>query len=992
MPAPLRVRQARATGVPGRIPGGSGTGGCLRGARTGSGSAGRCRAGHATRCVAEARPAGARQAPYNGAMAQTLLLIDGSSYLYRAFFALPPLSNRAGEPTGALFGVFNMLRKHLADAPARIAVVMDAPGPTFRDELDPEYKANRPPMPDDLRAQLEPLLTLIQALGLPLLRIPGVEADDVIGTLARQGSEAGMEVVISTSDKDFAQLVDERIVLVNTMSNGSRRDRDGIIERYGVPPEQIVDLLALMGDSVDNIPGVPKCGPKTAAKWLHEHGSLDAIMAAADSFKGKLGENLRATLPRLPLNRDLVTIRTELALAVGPEDLVPVPADTDALRELYRRYEFNAALRELDAGAEAGQPALFAGEGSSSAMGSATDTASAGAADALPANGDPVSRQYELVTTDEAWQRWLQRLRQASHFAFDTETTGLDPYRARLVGLSFSDAPGQACYVPVGHDGPDAPVQLPLAQVLADLAPLLTDPQRVTIAHNGRYDLHILARHGLPGALPRHDTMLQSYVVNASAVRHDMDTLAGRYLGVTTIRFQDVAGKGARQIPFNQVAMEPALAYAAEDADITLRLHQALWPELTREPALRQVYETIEMPLLPVLARMEERGVLIDTAQLAAQGSELRARMQALVEQAHTLAGQPFNLDSPKQLQAILFEELSLPVTIKTGKGQPSTNEEALSALVDQHALPQLILDYRSLAKLVSTYIDKLADQVHPETGRVHTSYHQAVAATGRLSSSDPNLQNIPIRSDEGRRIRRAFVAPPGWRILAADYSQIELRIMAHLSGDVGLLDAFRDGLDIHRATAAEVMAKPLDEVSTDDRRSAKAVNFGLIYGMGAFGLARQLGIGRQEAQDYIDRYFARYPGVRQYMEATRQQARESGFVETVFGRRLYLPAIRARNANERQAAERAAINAPMQGTAADIIKVAMIDLDARLQASELPLRMIMQVHDELVFEVREDAIDPARELIRQRMVAAAQLTVPLVVDVGIGQHWDQAH
>jgi DNA polymerase-1 len=904
----------------------------------------------------------------------TLLLIDGSSYLYRAFHALPPLANRDGEPTGALFGVFNMLRKHLGEGPDFGAVVFDAPGRTFRDDIDPQYKANRPPMPDDLRAQVEPLHALVRALGFPLLCVPDVEADDVIGTLARQGAAAGMDVVISTSDKDFAQLVDERIVLVNTMS-GSRRDRDGIIEKFGVPPERIVDLLALMGDSIDNIPGVDKCGPKTAAKWIAEHGSLEGVIEAAAGIKGKIGDNLRAALPRLPMNRELVTIRTDVPLEVAPADLHLREPDNIQLRELYRRYEFTGALRELDTG-----------------TGASPTGADAAADDARTGNGDTVERRYELILDREDWARWLDRLWNAEAFAFDTETTGVDPHRAALVGLSFAVAPGEACYVPLAHDGPDAPQQLPMHEVLESLAPLLGDPARVKIAQHGKYDMHILARHGLDVRGLTFDTMLESYVLNATAIRHDMDSLASRYLGVTTIKFEDVCGKGAKQITFNQVAMEPALAYAAEDADITLRLHQALWPKLAESTSLHNVYTAIEMPLVPVLERMERRGVLVDSARLAAQGRELRARMHALEQQAHEIAGRAFNLDSPKQLQALLYDELGLPSLSRTSTGQPSTNEEALDALSYRHPLPRIILDYRSLAKLVSTYIDKLGQQVHPATGRVHTCYQQAVAATGRLSSSDPNLQNIPIRTDEGRRIRAAFIAPEGWRILSADYSQIELRIMAHLSGDEGLIDAFSRGHDIHRATAAEVLDKPFDEVDANERRSAKAVNFGLIYGMSAFGLARQLGVDRGEAQEYIDRYFARYPGVRRYMEETRAQARECGYVETVFGRRLYLNDIRARNANLRQAAERAAINAPMQGTAADIIKRAMIDLDAELEASCLPVRMIMQVHDELVFEVRDDAVEPALALIRERMAGAAQLRIPLVVDTGVGASWDEAH
>lgn len=907
----------------------------------------------------------------------TLLLIDGSSYLFRAFHALPPLSNRDGEPTGAMFGVLNMLRRHLAERPDYVAVVFDASGPTFREQLDPQYKANRPPMPDELRAQVEPLLALVKALGLPLLRVEGVEADDVIGTLARQGAQAGMDVVISTSDKDFAQLVDGRITLVNTMS-GTRLDREGVMEKFGVPPERIIDFLALVGDSVDNVPGVDKCGPKTAAKWLAEHGSLDAIMAAADRFTGKLGQNLRAALLRLPLNRQLVTIRTDVPLDVRPQDLRPGEPDRGTLRRMYSHYGFTSALRELDAG-QVAPPAA----------GNGTDASPAAP---VPGTGDPVPRQYELVLDEAAWAHWLQRLREADSFAFDTETTGLDPQQARLVGLSLAVAPGQACYVPLAHDGPGVPAQLPKETVLAGLAPLLADPGKTRIAQNGKYDLHILRRAGVEVADVTFDTMLESYVLNATATRHDMDSLAARYLGVTTITYDEVTGKGSKRIGFSQVDLETATAYAAEDADITLRLHQALWPRLQAEPDLRRVFEEIEMPLLPVLARMEATGVLIDRDMLAEQGRLLRRRMQELERRAHELAGRAFSLDSPRQLQQVLFNELGLPVTQRTGTGQPSTNEEALEALAHEHPLPRVILDYRGLAKLVSTYTDRLVEQINPETGRVHTSYQQAVAATGRLSSTDPNLQNIPVRTEEGRRIRQAFIAPPGRKILAADYSQIELRIMAHISGDASLRAAFHDNTDVHRFTAAEVFGVPQAQVTPDQRRSAKAINFGLIYGMSAFGLGKQLGIPTSVAQRYIDLYFARYPDVKGYMERTRDMAREKGYVETLFGRRLYIPEINSRNAQRRQYAERTAINAPMQGTAADIIKRAMIAVDAWIQESRAPVCMIMQVHDELVFEVAEDYVDEAAREIGNRMCRAAQLAVPLVVDVGIGSNWDEAH
>ena len=923
-------------------------------------------------------------------MPPRLVLIDGSSYLYRAFHALPPLTNAVGEPTGALFGVVNMLRSTLKEKPDFAAFVQDAPGPTFRDDLYAEYKANRQAMPDDLVAQIEPMLAIVAALGFPILRIDGVEADDVIGTLAMRAAADGIDVTISTGDKDFAQLVRPGVTLVNTMSN-STLDDARVVEKFGVRPDQIVDYLALMGDSVDNIPGVEKCGPKTAAKWLAEYGSLDGVMANADKVSGKIGENLRKALPQLPLSRQLATIKTDVELDRAPAELILRDRHVDELRELYRRYEFNAALKELDAaGASSGPDLLSAAEPPLR-----REFGVRGIAPAPAVSTDPEltgAGEYELVTTQERLDAWLAKLRAAEPIAFDTETSSLDPMQAEVIGLSFAVAPREGAYVPLAHDYPGAPAQLDRAQVLAQLKPLLEDAGKTKVGQHGKYDMNVLSTHGVTMRGLIHDTMLESYVLNSTASRHDMDTLAKRHLGVETIHYEEVAGKGAKQIPFSQVDLETACRYAAEDADITLRLHRALWPKLEAAPGLRSVYETIEMPLVPVLARMEQRGVLIDTAALKRQSQELAKRMHALTERAHALAGRNFSLDSTKQLGAILFDEMKLPIVVKTPGGQPSTNEEALEAIADQHELPRVILDYRSLAKLRSTYTEKLADNVNPRTGRVHTSYGQAIAATGRLSSSDPNLQNIPIRTEDGRRIRQAFVAPEGWKVVAADYSQIELRIMAHLSGDPGLLSAFHGNQDVHRATAAEVFGVPLDQVDPNQRRAAKAINFGLMYGMSAFGLARQLGVARGEAQDYMARYFARYPGVQTFMEETREKARRDGYVETLFGRRLHLDYIQSRNAAQRAGAERAAINAPMQGTAADIIKRAMIAVDAWLFDREDSARMLMQVHDELVFEVREDAIDEIVAGARERMSSAAELSVPLVVDIGVGANWDEAH
>jgi DNA polymerase I len=920
-----------------------------------------------------------------------LVLIDGSSYLYRAFHALPPLSNAQGEPTGALFGVANMLRAHLKERPEHIAFVVDAPGRTFRDDLYPDYKATRAPMPDELRAQIEPMMALVEALGMPILRVPGVEADDVIGTLALQGAEAGMDVTISTGDKDFAQLVRPRVALVNTMS-GSRMDSDeAVFDKFGVRPGQIVDLLALMGDSIDNVPGVEKCGPKTAAKWLAEHDSLDGVIAAAPGIKGKIGDNLRAALSRLPLNRELVTIKTDVVLDGGPATLALRERDVEALRAMYTRYGMNQALRELDgAGAGAGVDVPTPRPVKAGPRGAAFVTAPE--PEVAPDAALSAPGSYETVLTAAQLDAWIARLQAADEFAFDTETDSLDPLRANLVGMSFCIEPGVACYLPLAHDYPGVPAQLDRTATLAALAPLFADAARRKLGQHGKYDLHVLRRHGVVVDGYADDTMLESFVLDSGRTRHDMDSLATRYLGYTTIKYEDVAGKGSKKIAFSQVALDDATGYAAEDADITLRLHRVLAPKLALESGLESVYRDIEMPLVPVLARVEGNGVMIDVEELRRQSADLSRRMLAAQQRATELAGRSFNLDSPKQLQALLFDELKLPAVLKTPKGQPSTNEEALEAIADQHELPRVILDYRGLAKLRGTYTDKLPEMVNPDTGRVHTSYHQAGAATGRLASSDPNLQNIPIRTDDGRRIRKAFVAPPGRKLVACDYSQIELRIMAHLSEDPGLLSAFASGADIHRATAAEVFGRKLDEVTGNERRAAKAINFGLMYGMSAFGLARNLGIPRGEAQDYIALYFSRYPGVRDFMERTRNEARERGYVETVFGRRLYLEYISRGTQGQRAGAERAAINAPMQGTAADIIKRAMVAIDGWLAPHADRAKMILQVHDELVFEADTGFVDTLLEGVVQRMSSAAELRVPLVVDSGVGDNWDEAH
>ena len=922
--------------------------------------------------------------------AKTLTLIDGSGYLYRGYHATydKHFATRAGEPTGALLTVHNMVRLALKSKPDYIAFIVDAPGPTFRDELYPEYKATRSAMPEDLAAQIEPMLQMVAALGIPILRVEGVEADDVIGTLAKQAEKEGIEVTVSTGDKDMAQLVDKRIKLVNTMTS-TTLDEQGVVDKFGVRADQIADYLALMGDTVDNVPGVEKCGPKTAAKWLVEYGTLDGVMANADKVGGKTGENLRKALPQLPLSRTLTIIKTDVELDEKPADLVLRNADTEKLRELYTHYEFKAALKELDSGlekTEEREPDLRQQAKIEQKPNAAVDPPS-------PESRVPgPEKHYDLVLTQADFDTWLKRLEGAELICIDTETTGLDPMRAEIVGVSFSVEPGHAAYVPLMHDYPGAPTQLDRKTVLDALRPLLENAEKYKLGQHLKYDMNVLSTYGIDVQGVRYDSMLESYVWNSSGNRHDMDTLAKKYLDVDTIHYEDVTGKGAKQIAFSQVEVRRAADYAAEDADITLRLHEALWAKLETVPTLQKVFDEIEIPLVPVLARMEQTGVLIDVGKLKKQSNELGKRLLELQQRAFDVAGRHFSLDSPKQLQALLYDELKLPVSIKTPTGQPSTNEEALEALANQHELPRLILDYRTLAKLRSTYTDKLPEAVNPRDGRVHTSYHQAVAATGRLSSNDPNLQNIPIRTEEGRRIRQAFIAPEGFKILAADYSQIELRIMAHLSGDPGLLAAFHGNQDVHRATAAEVFGVPPEQVDANQRRAAKAINFGLMYGMSAWGLARQLGIERGEANEYVKRYFERYPGVQAFMNATREQAHRDGYVETLFGRRLYLNEIHSRNAGLRAGAERAAINAPMQGTAADIIKRAMITVDAWLQSLKGEARMVMQVHDELVFEVREDAAKKISDGVRERMMHAAELAVPLIVDAGIGDNWDEAH
>ena len=917
------------------------------------------------------------------ASSNPLILVDGSSYLYRAFFASQQadLRTSTGLPSGAVRVMANMMRSLRKQYPdCHVAVVFDAKGKTFRDDIYPEYKATRASMPDDLRSQVAPIHQMIKAMGFPFLMVEGVEADDVIGTLARQATEKQLPVLISTGDKDMAQLVSDHVTLIDTMKD-VKTDREGVIEKFGVPPELIIDYLALMGDKVDNIPGMAGVGEKTAQALLQGIGSIDQIAAnldkvAALGFRGSktFADKFREQEDQVRLSYQLATIKTDVELEQSLEELLLGPIDKESLLAVYREYELRNLIKELESGGEesAGQE---------------------GAADDATAPAAAIETNYSCILEEAEFDGWLAQLQAAPLFAFDTETTSLDYMEARVVGVSFAIEPGKAAYVPFGHDYLGAPTQLTEQQVLGKLKPLLEDPARLKVGQNLKYDRNVLQNHGIDLQGIAFDTMLESYVLNSTASRHDMDSLASKYLGVETISFEDIAGKGAKQLTFNQIELEQAAPYAAEDADITLRLHQTLWGELSKQPELAKVFTEIELPLLPVLARMELLGTTIDPKLLHQQSQEIEVRLAELERQAHELAGQEFNLSSPKQLGEILFVKLGLPILKKTPKGAPSTAEEVLAELAETYDLPRLLMEHRGLAKLKSTYTDKLPLMIKPQTGRVHTSYHQAVAATGRLSSTDPNLQNIPVRNEQGRRIRQAFIPSAGYKLVAADYSQIELRIMAHLSGDQGLLTAFAEGKDIHKATAAEVFGVALEAVTTDMRRSAKAINFGLIYGMSAFGLAKQLGIGRAEAQKYMDLYFERYPGVLEYMERTRQQAEAQGYVETLFGRRLYLPDIKSRNAGLRKAAERAAINAPMQGTAADIIKRAMIAVDGWIRGiTDGSIHMLMQVHDELVFEIREEKLEEYIALIKEKMSAAAELHVPLVVEAGTGDNWDQAH
>lgn len=924
-----------------------------------------------------------------------LVLVDGSSYLYRAFHAFPPLTNSAGEPTGAMYGVLNMLKSLISQVqPSHIAVVFDAKGKTFRDEMFEQYKSHRPPMPDDLRKQIQPLHDIIRALGIPLLVIEGVEADDVIGTLAVAASKANQKVLISTGDKDMAQLVDDNIMLINTMNN-TLLDREAVIEKYGIPPELIIDYLALMGDSADNIPGVAGVGEKTALGLLQGIGSMAEIYANLDKvaelpIRGakKLGDKLLAEKEMADLSYRLATIKTDVALDITPEQLTLGASNNDQLTEYFGRYEFKRWLNEVMNGADSitnnnEQPTKINHYQATPAL--AQDNSD----EALPAIQIDRSR-YETLLTEADLNRWVEKLKQAKLFALDTETDNLDYMAANLVGISFALENGEAAYLPLQLDYLGAPKTLEKTTALSLLKPVLENPSIQKVGQNFKYDLTIFARNGIDVQGVAFDTMLESYVLNSTG-RHNMDDLAKRYLGHQTISFEEIAGKGKNQLTFNQIPLEQAAEYAAEDADVTMKLQQVLWEKLSKEPTLEKLFKEMELPLLGVLSRMERRGVLIDSDALFLQSNEIANRLSELEEQAYVLAGQPFNLASTKQLQEILFDKLGLPVIQKTPKGAPSTNEEVLEELAFSHELPKVLVEHRGLSKLKSTYTDKLPQMVNPQTGRVHTSYHQAVTATGRLSSSDPNLQNIPIRNEEGRRIRQAFIAREGFTVVAADYSQIELRIMAHLSQDQGLINAFTQGKDIHRSTAAEIFGVALDEVTSEQRRNAKAINFGLIYGMSAFGLSRQLGIGRADAQSYMDLYFKRYPGVQTFMHDIREKAKAQGYVETLFGRRLYLPDINSSNGMRRKAAERVAINAPMQGTAADIIKRAMIQLDQKLQ-NDPDIAMIMQVHDELVFEVRSEKVAFYSELIKTQMESAADLVVPLIVEVGQGNNWDEAH
>jgi DNA polymerase-1 len=923
------------------------------------------------------------------------ILVDGSSYLFRAFHAMPPLTNSQGQATGAIFGVINMLGKLLEQyQPEKMAVIFDAKGKTFRHQMYSEYKSHRPPMPDELRTQVEPIHEIVKALGLPLLVIDGVEADDVMGTLAHQATLAEHDTLISTGDKDLAQLVNEHVTLINTM-NDTLSTPDSVLEKFGVRPDQIIDYLALMGDSADNIPGIPKCGPKTAVKWLSSFGSIDNLIENAPMIGGKIGENLRNNIDQLKLSRELTTIKLDCELPVGLEDINRQPADLGRLQELFSEYDLRNWLNQVMKG-----EVPFSKSRGAKAHSQTVQKKSATTAEAETSSEDAQVNEsnYETVFTETDFNRWLQRIEKAELFAIDTETTSLDTMQAQIVGvcLAVKDAenPGNlACYIPLAHDYEGAPQQLNREQVLNQLKPILENPNVAKCGQNLKYDWHVLQNHGISLQGMAFDTMLESYCLNSVATRHNMDDLALKYLNIRTTHFEEIAGKGKKQLTFNQIDIATASHYAAEDADITLQLHQNIWQQLDAEATLKSVFSAIEMPLMPVLARMERNGVLLNTEMLSAQSEEIAQKLTELEQKAHLIAGEVFNLNSSKQLQVILFENLELPIIKKTPKGQPSTAEPVLVELAERgHEMPTLILEYRSLAKLKSTYTDSLPKQINATTGRVHTSYQQAVASTGRLSSTEPNLQNIPIRSAEGRRIRQAFITKPGYKMIAADYSQIELRIMAHLSNDEGLLNAFATGQDIHKATAAEIFGMPLEQVTSEQRRSAKAVNFGLIYGMSAFGLAKQLNVPRGVAQEYIDLYFSRYPGVLRYMEDTKQQAKQSGYVETLMGRRLYLPDINARNGQLRQYAERTAINAPMQGTAADIIKTAMIKMQNWLQTCGYDIQMLMQVHDELVFEVKEEQLDAVQSEIKQIMESAMQLQVPLIVDIGTGDNWDEAH
>ncbi|HSI58306.1 MAG TPA: DNA polymerase I [Ideonella sp.] len=931
----------------------------------------------------ETTPAAAPAAAAPSADTPILLLVDGSSYLYRAYHALPDLRGPEGVPTGALHGMVAMMKKLREQIGAQHAVcVFDAKGNTFRDEWYAEYKANRAPMPDDLRLQIEPIHEVVKLLGWPILEVPGIEADDAIGTLACVAKEKGYKVVVSTGDKDLAQLVNEHVTLINTMS-GETLDIEGVKAKFGVPPNRIIDYLTLIGDTVDNVPGVEKVGPKTAAKWIAEYGSLDGVVAAAGSIKGVAGENLRKALDWLPMGRKLITVVTDCDLAghieqwPSMETLGLREPDAEGLLAFYQRYGFRSMRKELEAEL-AGAPAADA---------PATKLFDEDAAAALAG----LVREYETITTEERLDHWLALLQAAPLSAVDTETDSLDAIRARIVGISFAVEPGRAAYVPVAHDGPGAPDQLPLTFVLDKLKPWLENPAAAKVGQNIKYDLHVLANYDIAAKGFAHDTMLQSYVIEAHKP-HSLESLAERHVGRKGLSYEDLCGKGANQIPFSQVDVERATTYSGEDSEMCLQVHQALWPQIEADPKLLEVYRRIEMPVVAVIARIERNGVLIDSARLAAQSHALAERMMALEREAYELAGQPFNLGSPKQIGEILFNKLGLPVKKKTASGAPSTDEEVLQELAADYPLPAKLLENRSLAKLKGTYTDKLPLMVNPATGRVHTNYAQAVAVTGRLSSNDPNLQNIPIRTAEGRRVREAFVAPAGHHIVSADYSQIELRIMAHISGDPGLTRAFAEGLDVHRATASEVFGIAPEAVTSEQRRYAKTINFGLIYGMGAFGLAQSLGIDQKAARNYIDRYFERFAGVRRYMDETKRSAAELGYVETVFGRRLWLPEIKGGNGPRRSGAERQAINAPMQGTAADLIKLAMIAVQAELDTGQRATRMVMQVHDELVFEVPDAELDWAREAVPRLMAGVAQLAVPLLAEVGVGANWDEAH